>query len=212
MSEFNISVPCGNSKRLLTGGKFCPSDIIVTAEDEVCSSKHFVTEFMGNGQTSYTINIPFEPDMILLLGWEPMCFVGSNNAVIFCADLRSFSMAAGLLCVQHTGMNVYNTLMTTKSYKTRYSRAENGDITIKGLTISDPAITGVFSPNIKYKLSAVKYTDKTDKELITDFVNRLPSDSSGSVTMNQEKVNAAFTTAEWSALIATKPNWTFAMF
>ena len=32
MSEFNISVPGGESKRLKTGGKYCPADIVVNAE------------------------------------------------------------------------------------------------------------------------------------------------------------------------------------
>ena len=32
MSEFNITIPGGESKRLLTGGKYCPADIVVTAE------------------------------------------------------------------------------------------------------------------------------------------------------------------------------------
>ncbi len=32
MSEFNITVPGGESKRLKTGGKYCPADIVVTAE------------------------------------------------------------------------------------------------------------------------------------------------------------------------------------
>lgn len=32
MSEFNISIPGGESRRLLTGGKYCPADILVTAE------------------------------------------------------------------------------------------------------------------------------------------------------------------------------------
>ena len=32
MSEFNINIPGGQSKRLLTGGKYVPEDILVTAE------------------------------------------------------------------------------------------------------------------------------------------------------------------------------------
>lgn len=32
MSYMNISIPGGASKRLLTGGKYCPADIVVTAE------------------------------------------------------------------------------------------------------------------------------------------------------------------------------------
>jgi hypothetical protein len=33
MSEFNISIPGGESKRLKTGGTYCPADILVTAEE-----------------------------------------------------------------------------------------------------------------------------------------------------------------------------------
>lgn len=54
----------------------------------------------------------------------------------------------------------------------------------------------------------MKYTDKTDKERIAEMVNGLTG--SGSLTLNKNKVNAAFTTEEWNALIATKPDWTFA--
>lgn len=32
MSDLNISIPGGQSTRLLTGGKYCPADIVVTAE------------------------------------------------------------------------------------------------------------------------------------------------------------------------------------
>ena len=32
MSDFNITVPGGESKKLKTGGKYCPADIVVTAE------------------------------------------------------------------------------------------------------------------------------------------------------------------------------------
>ena len=212
MSDLNITVPDGKSKRLLTGGKYCPDDIVVEASTENCSARHFVTEFYGNGQRAYTLNIPFEPDMIVLLGLDPMVFVGSSSIAICAIDLRPIGMAAGVFYLQDTGMTFYGTLMTSQSYKTRYSRAANGDVTLQGLTSSSPVVNGVFNKNIKYKLAAVKYTDKTDKELITDFVNGLPSDYSGSVTMNKEKVDASFTSAEWSALIATKPNWTFAMF
>jgi hypothetical protein len=213
MSNFQISIPDGESKRLLTGGKYCPADIVVTASAENCNSRHFTAEFMGNGQGSYVINVPFEPDAIALFGWEPTLLVGSSNIALCNIDLRAFGLGAGVYYVQNTGTDFAGALMTTKTYKNRYSRAENGDVTLQGMNITTPfKASGVFGSNIKYKLVAVKYTDKTDKARITDFVNSLPSGSSGSVTMNQEKVNAAFTTAEWSALIATKPSWTFAMF
>ena len=32
MSDININIPAGEKKRLLTGGKYCPDDIVVAAE------------------------------------------------------------------------------------------------------------------------------------------------------------------------------------
>lgn len=32
MSEMNITIQAGSKKRLLTGGKYCPANILITAE------------------------------------------------------------------------------------------------------------------------------------------------------------------------------------
>lgn len=42
MSDLNITIPGGESRRLLTGGKFCKDDIVVTATGS--GGDPFVTE------------------------------------------------------------------------------------------------------------------------------------------------------------------------
>lgn len=175
-----------------------------------CDLKHFTAEFYGNDKTSYTINIPFEPDVITVGGYDPTNILATDNVFLFTADLRAFGITGGFLVSHRTGTNFSQLMNTSKSVLTRYSRADNGDVTLQNLTAHDTEC--VFSSNIKYTIVASKYTVKTDKERITEFVNGLSSSGSGSLSINQDKVNAAFTTAEWNALIATKPNWTFAMF
>lgn len=55
----------------------------------------------------------------------------------------------------------------------------------------------------------LQWSTKLSKASITSVVNALSSTTSGlSVTLSKTAVNAAFTTAEWTALAATKSNWT----
>lgn len=69
----------------------------------------------------------------------------------------------------------------------------------------DVTIEGVFGQT---GLSFQQST-KLSKASITSVVNALSSTTSGlSVTFSKTAVNAAFTTAEWTALAATKSNWT----
>lgn len=176
-----------------------------------CSLKHFTAEFYGNGETSYTINIPFEPDAITVGGYSPTLLTGKNQVYLFIADFRAFGMAGGYAALHLTGTSMGTSIYTSKTVSDRYSRSDNGDVTLSNIVLTNGAI-GTFASDIKYTIVAYKYADKTDKELITEFVNNLPSSGSGSLTINKAKVNASFTDDEWNALIATKPSWTFAMF
>ena len=53
---------------------------------------------------------------------------------------------------------------------------------------------------------------KLNKQSIVSVINALSaSASSKTATFNKTAVNTAFTTEEWNALAATKPNWTFSL-
>ena len=57
MSEFNITVPGGRSAKLLTGGKFCPGDIIVTAGKSVPIAEKDVNFYDYDGTLLYAYTL-----------------------------------------------------------------------------------------------------------------------------------------------------------
>lgn len=50
MSDFRISIPGGESRRLKTGGKYCPSDIIVEATGGNSGNNHDSIGFFATMQ------------------------------------------------------------------------------------------------------------------------------------------------------------------
>ena len=50
MSDINISIPSGENKRFLTGGKYCPDDIVVTTdnlEEELSVQDRLISQIMS---------------------------------------------------------------------------------------------------------------------------------------------------------------------
>lgn len=173
----------------------------------VCHAKHYATVIQGSGTTTLSFHVPFEPDLICIVGFDPTCLLVKYTNMLFVYDVAAFGLMGGFV-VTSKGSNVQNGAMTTVSALSRYSRDEAGTVTIQKIVAISGNPEGVFAKNVMYSVTAVKYTDKTDKERITEMINGLTG--SGSLTLNRTKVNAAFTDEEWSDLIATKPDWTFA--
>lgn len=173
----------------------------------ICAAKHFVYNFVGDGSDTATFPTPFEPDEIQVFGFDPRAL--STKSIVFGLqfDSRAFGQCAGFL--QHTNASggIQNVAFSASSATKRYSRAEDGTITITGVGTSNATVC--FGNGFPYTVVAVKYTEQTDKERITAFVNSLTG--GGTVSLQQAKVEAAFTDDEWAALIATKPDWTFTM-
>lgn len=57
MSAFNISIPGGESKRLKTGGTYCPADIVVTAEKSGPVVEKDVNFYDYDGQLLYSYSL-----------------------------------------------------------------------------------------------------------------------------------------------------------
>lgn len=58
----------------------------------------------------------------------------------------------------------------------------------------------------------LQWSTKLSRESITSVINCLSTTTSGlSVTLSKTAVENAFTTEEWTALEATKPNWTISL-
>lgn len=224
----NIEVESGKQVKLTTAGKYCDRDILVSGTgsdpadlqakyDEgvtageangaaICAAKHFVHNFVGDGSNTATFCVPFEPDEVQVFGFDPTSLSQSNCLLEFCYDLRAFGQCVGFLqYVKSASAGMTSTAFSARTAVQRYSRADDGTITITGIGTSSAVIK--FGEGFVYTVVAVKHAEQTDKERITAFVNRLTG--SGTVSLQQAKVEAAFTDDEWAALIATKPGWTF---
>ena len=172
-----------------------------------CQAKHFTTVIEGDGGDTLSFNVPFEPDLISVTGYDPTVLLEENNAMQLIYDLRAFGIMGGMVLISMVNSSKLAAL-TSVSALSRYSREADGTVTIRNIKDTGMKTGGIFRPNVMYSVSAVKYTDKTDRQRITAMVERLTG--KGSLTVNRAKVNAAFTDEEWAALIATKPDWTFA--
>lgn len=70
MNEMLIIVPSGKSKKLKTGGKYCPSDIVVQAEEGGAGKSLIATMHIPENQsitveiTNYANNVTMEGESV----------------------------------------------------------------------------------------------------------------------------------------------------
>lgn len=191
--------------------------LVYAAGKAECAQKHHVITVAGNGTDKISFHVPFKPDVLLVFVSEAGMYgkYDVNNTAVHSIylDLAGFGMIGGKLELYYNkatkGLN-----MTTVSILTRFSQVADGLVTLQNVTdksftnSAGAQLPGIFAEGKDYVVVAAKYTDKTDKERITEYVLGL-SDTGGSVTLNGAKKTAAFTDDEWNTLIAQKPGWTF---
>jgi hypothetical protein len=176
---------------------------------EECQSKHFVGTVMGSGTSILTIPIPFKPDMIML-----STSVGYGETKSSIQHLVLDFHTCGYLCgcmsfiddVRSQRFSIYTTNAVFTRPRFEY---EDGKVILTMSSNSNPTV--VFKPNSIFFVNAVKL-NPTPKQRVTAEIYALPNESSGeTIQYTTFKINENFTTEEWESLIATKPNWTFAL-
>lgn len=145
-----------------------------------CAAKHFAQIVDGSGTDVLRFGpVPFAPDMV-----EVMCFRGvhgddpSNRDNIrdsivhlFTCDLRSIDgtdTLSGVSLLSKRAISTNGTpiqngrfmLASPATAATKYSRSEDGTVTIKNVTAAESGTTytGTFADNCKYICVAVKVT------------------------------------------------------
>ena len=167
-----------------------------------CTGQHFIGVVHGGGTKSLSVQMPFDPDALVVMAAD-MRTVG-GQVVFFNFLPRTVSNYIGLYCYTgegSTSISAFGSLTRSKLDQAVYA---DGVFT---LTLA-ASVAAAFDADTDYIVLASKTEPRTDKEILTDFVAAL-ADTGGSVTVAQAAVNAAVTDAEWAALIATKPNRTF---
>lgn len=165
-----------------------------------CHKNHYAITFTGDGTSQMQFAMPFEPDAVQLLCSDPRIMFQNNGLMFINIDYSGLGMAGGVVNLLRNG-KVINTAMTTT---TVFNRVTYGDGV---LTISGSVDDFVFVKDLEYRLVATKLTDKTYRQRYEEFVESLTG--SGTAQVCKTKIEAAFTTDEWTALKATRPDWIF---
>ena len=158
-------------------------------KEEECETKHCDRSLMGSGTSILTIPIPFKPDLITL------------STCGYVSGCMSYMDSVGT-----QRFNIYTTNNVFTRPRFEY---EDGKVILTMSSNSNPTV--IFKPNSIFFANAIKFT-ATPKQRTTAEIKALPKESSGETLQYAAfKINENFTTEEWESLIATKPNWTFAL-
>jgi hypothetical protein len=131
MSDFNITVPGGESKRLKTGGKYCPSDIVVTAEGG--SQNDNPLYYARNMNSTYDDAIFTETENLVLRFKAPPSFTASGVGGMY----RTFFATKGLKVVKIITDDIALPITFVQTFR------ENTDIEIVDLTECARTITNM---------------------------------------------------------------------
>ena len=174
------------------------------------NSKHFSQLIKGDGTTSLTFNLPFEPDFVSVFANSADARTLQGTVSYFDIDFVSLGQIIGkngCTAGKNGTGNYENRLSVPSTALSMYQRADNGDVTISNVATSANPVC-YFANGVDYYVLASKYDLPPLKTQIEESVRRLP-DTSCTAYYQQIKIDAALTTSEWEALMAEKPNCTF---
>lgn len=234
MSDINISLSAGDKKRLLTGGKYCPDDIVVEA--------------VGGGDTDAAFEAGRKAEYDAF--WdayqnhgEPMDYYCAFGRLKWTAE--TYNPKYPIICgyTTESGRQLYdtNTIITdTKVPITilgpsalRTFGGATALTTIRELNLHEGVVldrTFVGCRNLKDltisgkigKTIDLQYSSLLTKASVVSVITALSVDASAqTATFSEQAINKAFetsegandgtTSAEWLALVATKSNWTISL-
>ena len=186
----------------------------VAENQQEIEMQYFKTSFIGSGTNEVSFATPFMPDVVQILALS--AYVASKNCTLqsvvldtrtatkwgcitaFCEINDSGAITPCVAPIKATSL--HNGLF---SY-------ENGVFTWKA---ANQIFT--FSPHTRYYVVAARFPNNSAKKIVEEEVSLLPDvvpeGSTGRLLYSNARINAIFTTDEWNALKATKPNWTFVL-
>lgn len=168
----------------------------------------YATAVYGNDSRVFEVAIPFVPDAVCVYCQDVYAGAKKDTYRGFMAEMRT---AGGYM-----GQVSYR-----KSDGTATSSAVGATTGLSTFTYADgvfrfelPAAnipTVIWRSNARYTVWAAHFPEENVKQLIIDQLERLPDEEGGTLTFSTKRINDLFTTEEWEALIATKPNWSFVL-
>lgn len=235
MSDINISLSAGDKKRLLTGGKYCPDDIVVESvgggdtdaafeAGRKAEYDEFWDAFQRNGEEYMYYGYMFvnrdlwTQDAIEKIKYKNLkanyfAVVFQNNTSI--VDLSAFSFESktkmGLSSCFNGCTNLEKCMKINCEYVYEfYANTFQNCTKMYELLLSGTLIRGGLNTS----------WSPLGKDSLVGIINALSDNpvSNPTITLRLSSVNTAFETSvgandgaestEWTALVATKSNWT----
>ncbi len=168
---------------------------------DMCVKHHYVATLTGNGTNTLSFQVPFTADALTVLCIDPMAQTGGYNLIMLQADRAALSLAGCMALMSRNGAMTTNTT-NAAGVEARCSQAQDGTV-----TVSTGATNCYFAQGRSYLVMATTYTDKSLKERYIQLIEGLTG--SGTLAVCADRIYSVFTTEEWAALTATKPDWTF---
>lgn len=235
MSDMNISIPGGEKKRLLTGGKYCSDDIVVEAvgggdtdvdaafEAGRKAERDLFWDTMQNGGDKQNYYYAFSysrfTDANFFPKYDIKCSDGTTpGRYVFYNASNITDTKVGVYANSNNAQYIFygSGLVTIRSFyvyeTTNLNNAFGNCTALENITMS-----GVIGKDVSFENS-----DKLTHDSIVSIINTLSATMTGqAVTFSETAVNNAFETssgaadgkasAEWNALVATKSNWTITL-
>ena len=178
---------------------------------EAGESKHkmrYATAFVtGDGTNTVSWDCPFEPDVMYVTVNGAEGNFTPKSILFMTFDFRAFARYGGHYRFLDAAGTRMQGNMSSGSGR-NYFKYANGkcEVTLP-VTQSTEAY---YNENSRYVCAAVKYTDKSDGELLCEEIAQL-ADTGEVLQYSKARINATVSDAEWQTLIANKPNRTFTL-
>lgn len=178
--------------------------LVYAAGEKKHTSKYATALVTGDGTNTISFAVPFEPDAVFVTYHGANVFAVSNSLLQAVFDFRSFATSSGMYRVYREGKFLQGAVSNANGRD--YFRYADGVCTVEVLaSYGTPFLSGT-----QYVCTAVKYTDKTDKELLAEEISLLPNDSR-TVQYSRDRVYGAVTEEEWAEIIGGKNKITFSL-
>ena len=182
---------------------------------EACHNRHYAAVIRGSGTSELTFTLPFEPDVIEICCNDPDIRATCGIVAYAQLDLAALGQLTGIFCmtagpVGSGNLGSYtNALSAAAKLPERYRRSEDGTVTIGNLPYN--STFGVWDSSLEYMVTAAKCVTRSDKERITQIIERLPEGQTHKIHIQKAKKDGAFTDEQWNELIAAQSTYTFVM-
>ena len=184
----------------------------VAKNQQEIEMQYFNTSFIGSGTTEASFAIPFMPDVVQIMAFSAYATSEENVYQSVMLDTRAVTNWSGLMTI--SALN--GSLITPSTSPAKAKSIHGGLFSYENgvFTWNLSSKEWVFSPYVRYYVVAARFPNKDAKKMVEEEISLLPDavpdGSTGNLLYSSARINSVFTTDEWTALTATKPNWTFA--